>query len=64
MTLGLCIFITVVVIDALGLLLDLWLKLRGRRTITSYVWEESGYGVPVLLLQWAGMIGLAIHFWR
>lgn len=60
-TIGLIVFVVVVAVDAVVLLVDLYLKLSGRRTITNRlrghpVWSE----VPVLW-QIVGALGLYYH---
>lgn len=61
--LGLVIFVQVVVLDVIALLLDLFLWLRGKPTITGTVRHHPLLGIPILLLQLIGMVGLFSHFY-
>ncbi len=60
---GLVAFIAVVVLDAAGLLLDLFLWLTGRTTITQRVWARPILGTPIMAMQVVGVVGLFVHFY-
>jgi hypothetical protein len=60
---GLCIFVTAVVLDAGGLALDGVLYFMGLPTVTAAVMRNSWLGVPILALQVAALAGLALHFY-
>ena len=60
---GLTVFIQVVLMDVVGLLLDLFLWWRGRPTITGTVRQHPLMGVPILVLQLIGAVGLFSHFY-
>jgi hypothetical protein len=54
-------FIVVVVIDVLTLLFDLFLMVSGYETISGHVWTHPQLGVPLVLVQSAGLAALAWH---
>lgn len=61
MTAPLLGFIVVVVIDVLTLLFDLFLMVSGYETISGHVWTHPQLGVPLVLVQTAGLAGLVLH---
>lgn len=62
---GLVIFIFVICTDVFALLFDLFLYFSGRTTYTQYVWADGVLGIPIIVFQVVGLIGLTIHFyWR
>ncbi len=63
MTIGLITFVAVVFLDVLGLLLDYLQLCCGGTTISGYVWATPLLGVPILLVQFSGVVGLAWHFY-
>ena len=60
---GLIVFVTVQSLNLIGLLFDLWLWCNGHSTITQHVWNTPIYGLPIILLQVIGLIGLIVHFY-
>ncbi len=60
---GLVAFVLVVLLNAAGLLLDLFFVLTGHPTITSNVMANPANGIPILALQVVGLVGLACHFY-
>ncbi len=66
MNFGLCIFVVVLVLDVLGVLLDLNFLLHGAPTITGFVRSGTvggcAVGDAILLLNLIGVAGLAWHF--
>ncbi len=60
---GFCLFITVLVLNVLGLLLDWYLYSHGHATITQHVWKHPWLGAPIVGLQLAGLFGLVLHFY-
>jgi hypothetical protein len=63
-TIGLIVFVFVVIIDLLVLLFDAMLYYTDISTITSRVKRHPLLGIPLLLWQLIGMLGLAIHFYN
>lgn len=61
MTTGLLFFIAVLTLDALTLLYDLGLFWYGEPTITARVRGDKLLGVPIMVVQIFGMVGLALH---
>lgn len=62
-TTAIYVFISCVVLNVFGLLLDVLLYLAGLTTITETVREHHIVGVPLVLLQAVAVVSLAIHFW-
>lgn len=60
---GLFVFLAVQVLNLIGLFIDLWLWCKGYWTITGYVWETPIYGIPIIALQFIGLIGLITHLY-
>jgi hypothetical protein len=60
---GLTVFIAVHVLNAAGLGIDAALLLFHRPTITGLVIRYPWAGMPILLLQGLGFVGLVIHFY-
>jgi hypothetical protein len=60
--LPLAIFIGIVVLDAAALLIDAWLLLMNRQTITATVRQHPVLGVPLVALQFFAGLALAMHF--
>jgi hypothetical protein len=64
-TVGLWVFITVLVLDIAGLSLDGVLYLLGLTTITELVRTSQPWiGVLILILQVVGTVGLFDHFYQ
>ena len=64
MSVGLIVFTVVVVINVIGLLLDLTLHSIGWTTVSELVWEGDWLiGAFIIALQLVGTVGLVSHFW-
>lgn len=63
MTAGLWVFITVIALSLLGLILDKYLQLDGATTISASVQLHPLLGVAIIVVELAGTVGLASHFW-
>jgi hypothetical protein len=61
---GLCMFVLTVLVNVAGLIYDLYLFWSGQLTITQKVWEHPILGVPIILLQVIGLVGLLLHFYH
>lgn len=62
-TCGLIVYVSVMAISVAALLYDWWLKANDLQTITDRVYATPLLGVPILLFQVAGLIGLGLHFY-
>lgn len=62
-TIGLMVFILVVLADAAALLLDYWLERNYWLTISDLVRINPMLGVALVAVQLAAPLGLALHFW-
>ncbi len=60
---GLLAFVMVVTVDAAALITDLIVWLLGMPTLTREVRRYPLLGLPVLMLQVVGVVGLAAHLW-
>ncbi len=47
----------------IGGLLDAFLAMTGRVTISQHVWDRPLLGVPIILFTLIGPVFLALHFW-
>jgi hypothetical protein len=63
MTAGLWVFVSVLVLNLAGVVLDGILYLTGHITITAMVRRDWSLGTPILVLQVVGLIGIAVHFY-
>jgi hypothetical protein len=66
MSIGLVVFIVVVISDVAGLLIDLviWWKYGYQSTITAMVRDgDITLGLLIIALQVIGIVGLTQHFW-
>jgi hypothetical protein len=62
MTTGLIVFVTVAVLNIAALLMDAVLKWVVKKpTISEHVWEHPALGVPLIAVQVAALVGLAVH---
>lgn len=61
MQLGIIMFVASVLLNVAGLLTDLVLILHECRTITSWSQEHRWLMVVIMLVQFVGCVGLAIH---
>ncbi len=62
MTFGLWVFITVVVVNVLGLLVDLYLILEDLPTITELAKQHVWFEIAIVFVEIAGILGLVSHF--
>ena len=60
---GLVLFVQVIVMDVIGLLLDLYLWWKGGPTITSIARQYPVIGILILIMQLIGFGGLLFHFY-
>lgn len=62
-TVGLVVFVVVVVLNVVGLLVDFILILLGMTTITEVVCCRAWWlGAVIIAVQVVGVVGLAYHF--
>jgi hypothetical protein len=61
-TIGLAVFVTVVVLNVAGLMLDVSLYAAGRPTITATARKYAWLASVILIVEQAGVCGLAMHF--
>lgn len=60
-TIGLVVFLALTVQLLINLVVDLVLKLTGRKTISQRVWQEPLIGIPVMTPVVGMGISLAVH---
>jgi hypothetical protein len=60
---GLVLFLIVLVLNLLGVLLDVVLLAQGLPTISQTVWDHPALACPILFWQALGLVGLAVHLW-
>lgn len=61
---GIVIFIGVMLINLIGLFVDLVLIYTKTPTITDLVHKIPMMGLPIIMFQLLGVLGLAYHFWN
>ena len=62
-TFGLFLFMAVVALDVAGLLLDIWLRATGRKTVSEFARAHPWAGMVIVLLQMVGAFGMVMHLY-
>jgi hypothetical protein len=60
---GFYVFLAVLALNVAALFVDYLLMLWKQPTISEWVWKVPALGVPILVLQLVGLVGLGVHFY-